>query len=480
MILAATYFGFGNSDLGATTKEIKYTDDQGNAQSKIITKEEFRIGVPIFNFKNTKTNDSINWWINGISELLVYDLEQNKSINPYSEYVSKTSDKIRQASLFHSFYIDGEFETIGDSIQITVFKRKANNAKILKQKTFVGTDLLSMIDEMSYFITEQVGFIETNTISYIDLPVKEFMSASLPAVREFIDREFDAALSIDSTFALAYLEKAKQNYLWNSGELGVQDLTDLAYRYRDKLPLQKQLEVNIQRNLAYSNFEAAEAQVKLQLEVDPTNEFYNDVLFGIYGDTRNIEAYYNQSEALFQKNLNPENGEKLINAAILSGQDQFIIDQLKNYEVINANVKAFKIQPLIQLRKLKEATKILNEVKTLGVFGDNRIKPYDSALSYLNKEGLKTDLLNQFVGEYRSFDNEQTIEMWIDNDRIIRNLGHQGLRAYSLAGASRLVGGALNSFSSTIEAIKDSTQKVIGLKVSYYNYNNTVVNRFFK
>ena len=79
----------------------------------------------------------------------------------------------------------------------------------------------------------------------------------------------------------------------------MQDLTDKAFKYRDKLPLQRQLEVNIQRNLAYEDFESAEAQVKLQLEVDPTNEFYNDVLFGIYGETKNIDAYYEQSERPF-------------------------------------------------------------------------------------------------------------------------------------------------------------------------------------
>ena len=88
LIMVVTYFGFGNSDLGATTKEIRYTDEEGNAQSKTITKEEFRIGIPIYNFKNTKKNDSIDWWINWYREIYWYmTLEQNKSISPYSEYI---------------------------------------------------------------------------------------------------------------------------------------------------------------------------------------------------------------------------------------------------------------------------------------------------------------------------------------------------------------------------------------------------------
>ncbi|OZV69948.1 hypothetical protein [Winogradskyella aurantia] len=480
ILVIGLYLGFGNSDLGATTQAIEYTDDEGNIQSKTITKEEFRIGVPLFTFENLKDNDSIDWWRNGISKLLAYDLEQNKSISPYYENISQTSDKIRQASLFHSFYIDGNFEKEGEQISITVYKRKANNAKVLKQQTFTGTDFLAMIDEISFYITEQAGFVETNTIQYIDLPVKEFMSYSEKAVQKFIERDFDGAISLDSTFAMAYLEKAKQLYRWNNGQLEVQDVTDKAYAFRSKLPLQKQLEVNIQRNLAFKDFDLAEQQVKLQLEVDPTNEFYNDVLFGIYGETRNIDGYYKQSEALFDKDLNPANGENLINAAILSGRDKFIIDQLKSYEIINSNIKAFKIQPLIQLGAFDQAESLINEIKSLQNPQDNRINVFDSAVAYLKTNGFDSQLLEQFEGHYRSFNNEQTIEMWIENDRIIRYLGHQEMTAYSLGGPTTLVGGSAINASSSIDLIKDIKGKAIAIKTTYYTYNSSPTFLFFK
>ena len=102
--MVVTYFGFGNTDLGATTKEIKYTDEAGVAQSKTITKEEFRIGIPIYGFENTKNNDSISWWRYGIGRLIVTDLEQNKSLSPFFQYNTKTSTKIKEASTFNNFY----------------------------------------------------------------------------------------------------------------------------------------------------------------------------------------------------------------------------------------------------------------------------------------------------------------------------------------------------------------------------------------
>jgi len=39
LLIVGLYFGFGNSDLGAITKKINYTDEQGLAQSETITKE---------------------------------------------------------------------------------------------------------------------------------------------------------------------------------------------------------------------------------------------------------------------------------------------------------------------------------------------------------------------------------------------------------------------------------------------------------
>ena len=50
-IAIGLYFGFGTSDLGATTKEIVFTNEVGTVIRRQITKDEFRIGIPIFNFK---------------------------------------------------------------------------------------------------------------------------------------------------------------------------------------------------------------------------------------------------------------------------------------------------------------------------------------------------------------------------------------------------------------------------------------------
>ena len=42
LIMVVTYFGFGNSDLGATTKEISYTNNEGELQTQTITNNSCR------------------------------------------------------------------------------------------------------------------------------------------------------------------------------------------------------------------------------------------------------------------------------------------------------------------------------------------------------------------------------------------------------------------------------------------------------
>jgi hypothetical protein len=473
LILVTTYFGFGNTDLGATTKNISYTDELGNLQTKTITKEEFRITIPIFTFENVSANDSIDWWHHGIGKLLAADLEQNKSLSPYFQYLKDTSSKITEASIFSSFYVDGDFQKTNDSILINVYVRKANNAKILSERSFKGSNFLELIDAITVFITEEAGFVETNKIQYLDFPVSEFMSDSEAAIKEFINYDYDQAVAIDSTFALAYLEDAKKSMSFNVGSLEVQDAIDKAFKYRRKLPLQKQLEVNIQRNLAYGDYETAKNQVQLQLEVDPTNEFYNSVLYAIFGATRATEAYFDTSEQTFSKDPRPETGMNLAQAALVTGQEQMLINEIEKYELINPSMVAFKLPGYLYQNDLRNAEIVLNETKSLFPGWNNKLQVYESAIAYLKKKPFKPDQLDQFVGEYRSEYNEQTANLWVENDRIVVYIKNQDMKPMILGGENILVGGFVNDHTYSIRLVKDPDNKVIGIVFTQYNYRSS-------
>ncbi|MGV6831026.1 MAG: tetratricopeptide repeat protein [bacterium] len=473
LLAIALYFGFGNSDLGATTKEISYTDEQGLKQSATITKEEFRIGIPIYGFEDLSNDDSLEWLRYGIGRLLVYDIEQNKSLSSDFSYITSTTDKILEASIFNDFYVDGSYQKNGEEYSITVYKRKANNGKILAETTVSGTDLLPLIDDLTVFLTENSGFVESANLRYLDFPINEFMSDSLEAIREFIDGNYSKAVAIDKRFAMAYLENAKRSLRFSRGKLEVQDLADKAYKYRGRLPLQKKLEVNIQRNLAYENYDDATEQVKLQLEVDPHNEFYNQVLFSIYGETKQTEKYAEASDRLFRIDPNSETGTNLAEAAMVDGQDDRLIEEIKKYEIVSPMLRVYRLKPLLHKGDYKKAAAVMDEIKEAYPGWNNRWQVYDSAVVYLNENGNDIDKLKQFEGTYRSSFSEQMKELWVENDRLIQYVKNQSMDALVLASDNSVVTGFINNVTYRHRLLYNDSGKVIAIKTYLYQYSGT-------
>ena len=480
LLALVTYFVFGNSDLGATTKEISYTNDEGQLAKQLITKEEFRIGVPIYNFENLNEDKSDNWLRYGIGRLVEEDLFQNKSLSPDFSFLVDTSTKIKEASLFDDFYIDGDYKKVGETYIINVFKRKSTNGKILTQQLFTGNDLLTLIDDITVFITENSGFVETKNLRYLDFPVNEFMSNSVEAIEAYINGNFSKAAEIDKNFALAYLENAKRSMRSGSSPLEVQDLADKAFENRRRLPLQKQLEAHIQRNLAYNNFDEATEQVKLQLEVDPQNDFYNDVLFSIYGETQQTDKYLEASRRLFDLTQNPYTGTNLATASMVNGDDDLLINEIQNYEIINPELKLYRLQAHLFKGEIDKAETILEEIKILNPGYQNRASVYDSAIAYLKNKDYEVSRLKNFEGQYRSENSERVHKYWIAHNRLILFVKNQTMDALLLAGENSAVTGYVNNETYKHNLILDDSGKPIGINISTVYYKNTVYFWFWK
>ncbi|WP_400079228.1 tetratricopeptide repeat protein [Winogradskyella sp. R77965] len=481
LLVIALYFGFGNSDLGATTKNISYENEAGELETKTITKEEFRVGIPIYGFKQIVKDSTTDWMRYGIGKLLYEDLLQNKNLSPEFDYLTNTTTKIREASLFYDLYVDGSYQKTGDTYEITTHVRKANNGKSIKKQKFTGPDFMKLLDDISIFITSEAGFVENNnTINYIDLPINEFISNSLPALEAYANSDYTRAYDIDKSFALAYLEQAKRNTVYNRGKLETQDIIDKAFSLKNDLPLQKQLEVYIQRSLAYERYDEAEKQVKLQLEVDPTNEFYNSVLFAIYGETKNTESYIETAEKLFDDDPNAYSGLNLTEAAMVNGEEDRIIEALKAYEIIQPAISALKIEPLILKGDIKEARSVFEEYKLSNPDNSNRNRAYDSIFDYLKDSKPKIEDLRQFVGTYRSEQNELVLEYWIEKDRLVEFVKNQNMDIMVPAGPNAIGGGFIQNTTFYSKLVKDNNGKIIGLMSYQFNWNNTSQRLYYK
>ena len=472
------YFNFGNSDLGATTKEISYTNDAGELEKQLITKEEFRIGLPIFKFKQTK-KDTINEWLEyGIRELIYQDLLQDKNINPYTSGSESTIDKVMQAKIYNDYYLDGTYEYTDGNYKVTPSVRNAKNGKLVSEKEFMGPNLLDVLDEASIFVRQHIGIIEEKRDFYIDLRLEDFMSSSLEAIKNSINGNHEVAQAIDSSFAMSYLYDAKRKINFSHGKIDERNTIDKAYKYSNKLPLQRQLEIRIRRYVAYENWEMAEKLLKLQLEIDPSDQIYNDLLYTVYGETKQVKAYVEHAEKRFNENQNIINGGIFLNASLLVGSYTEIINAIKNLEIIqpnNTDIFTFKIRPQLLNGDIEDAKKTQEKTRLVNPGWENFAKTYDIAINYLSENKITEDKLKRFVGLFRSQNSEQTIEFWLENGILIQYVSNQKLSAPILAGEDKLVNGSYINNRVTYERdfLKDSLGNTYAIKTQQKNYKNT-------
>ncbi|MFK7780758.1 hypothetical protein [Psychroserpens sp.] len=483
LLSVGLYFGFGNSDLGATTKSIDYKNAQGEQKTALITKEEFRTGFYIFNFE-PKTKDSSYAWMDfGISKLLYQDLLQNKNLTPRIAYSTNTTDKVNGASLFNDYYIDGEFDVKDGKYYITTYIRDARNAEITKQRLFEGDNLLSLIDDITNFVTDNFTSSELNLPKYIDLDVEDFTSNSLKALEYFRNNDYENAIKEDSTFALAYLGYAKYRLTFNHSKFEERTLADNAYKYSYKLPLQKRGESLILKNLAYDEFDNAEALIKLQLEVDPSDKTYTRLLYNLYGRTKNIKDYTSLAYNNYKNAPTFVHGSDYIYAAIMNDEEEQVIDELNRLEFLmpNANLFVAKILPQLFKGDIKGAEKNLNKIDLLVPEKKHQTKIFKDAITYLKTNKVTKVDLKAFEGIYRSNYNEQTYEFWVENNTLLQYVSNQRVWPYLISGEDNLLSGTSDLQRIWKKAFfKNDSNNYYLIKIEQIDFSNSSTFYYWK
>jgi hypothetical protein len=478
LLLALTlYFGFGNSDLGATTKEINFTNDDGNLATQLITKEEFRIGLPIFKFESVSKDTTYTWLEEGITELLYQDLLQDKNLSIYTSDSDGTVNRVSESRIFNDYYLDGTFEVIDDVYKVTPKIRNAKNGRVITEKTFEDTNLLNLLDEASIYVRQNIGITELKRDFYIDLNISEFYSNSLEAIKYNIENNHTKAQEIDPEFALSYFDDASRKIRFSLGEEGEKEIIDKAFRNSNKLPLQRQLQIRILRHIAYEEWGVAEKLLKLQLEIDPSDETYNRLLYAVYGETKQIDAYVKHAEDRFNKNKSIDNGTNLVNASMVSGNYKEIIAALKNIEIVqpnNPDLFTFKLRPQLLSGDIKAAKKTQERTKLMHPRWKNFTHLFDSAIAYLSKQKITANTLIKFEGKFRSQSTEQIYEYWVEVDRLIAYISNQELSAPIIVGPNALINGSyMNRSVSYNTFLRDSLGSIYATKNLQHNYSIT-------
>jgi|GEM_PF-2350296 len=185
------------------TETVTYVDENGEEQSRLVYNRSMSNRVMMYAPKNIGDAFENEKWISlGIAELLTKDLELDNRlyvIHPMTigedmkskglEDITDLSFSLKRkfaADRYVDYFIDSEISKTGEDYKITFNAYNTQDGKKVLSKTFTNSDITSLADgfssEFNQFLYDQIDQNNTEGIKYLDLPARELLSDSEPAI----------------------------------------------------------------------------------------------------------------------------------------------------------------------------------------------------------------------------------------------------------------------------------------------------------
>lgn len=193
------------------------------------------------------TDLSASEFVKVVSSQRLYDLAKHESGNDDGK-IDK-SEAIRIAKRAGATrMLTGSLSKLGGRPIISAQIVDVSTGEVLGAERVDGDDLFAMVDDLSFRIKKRIGLTETQALAG-DIPVSEATTDNPEAYRAYLrgmesyhaldwdeaHEYFDKALSLDSTFALAYLRKGIAYFSDSRTNEGFEYMA-IARRYIDRVP----------------------------------------------------------------------------------------------------------------------------------------------------------------------------------------------------------------------------------------------------
>jgi tetratricopeptide (TPR) repeat protein/tRNA A-37 threonylcarbamoyl transferase component Bud32 len=255
---------FQGRDLGAATKKVTYTDDEGQLIEREIPKSEFRKRLALFHFENESGDATHNWLRQGLPAMMSYDLEQDMYLVSKSGFSSALREagypagwdvplvvKMKIARERHYRHVcTGSFTVASDTVRVLTALYETGAGKRVATAELSGTDVLDLVDELSSQIKKDLGIPAYHIERTEDFPVRERLTESVPAARAFYQglyawrfeedletgvAHMEEAIRVDPSFALAHAFLSDLYWVFGKAAEGAQSLRS-ALQFSERLP----------------------------------------------------------------------------------------------------------------------------------------------------------------------------------------------------------------------------------------------------
>lgn len=268
------FFMFRSADLGATTKFITLTEEDGSVVTETVIKEEFRKFLQIYPFEPIK-KDSLHEWVGHVLDYPGNKISENKYLQP--NFVQLPANRIHipftKAEKIQNnryaktdIYVDGQYQVIGDQYEMIPAVHNSKTGKLIKESRYIGSDLFEVIDSVEHFIIQSVGLSTSQIEATPDLSLHEICTDNIEAYKHAVIASsglgsyflnVEKAIELDTTFAMAAADLASRLDRYNGGELEAKHWINLAMRHRNRLPFNNQIWVRATKHLIDQEWEQA-------------------------------------------------------------------------------------------------------------------------------------------------------------------------------------------------------------------------------
>lgn len=242
-------------------------------------------GIAILNFENRTGDTALNWLGTGLPEILLTDLAQNRSVKVISRQrlldqlesdgQPTTEEALRSAAvdLGAVNLLTGTYFKLGDQVRIDARVEDIGSGKIVLAEKVVGADPFKLVDSISQKVRSALNIESAGTPA---AGVAQYTSSSPEAYKHYLAGlqtfgrseydssivEFDEALKIDSTFALAHMRMG-MIFAFRGRQQKSAEFFGKARRYQDRLPVRERSMVDVYANI-WLDRQIGEAATKLK------------------------------------------------------------------------------------------------------------------------------------------------------------------------------------------------------------------------
>ncbi|KPK83297.1 MAG: hypothetical protein AMS25_00045 [Gemmatimonas sp. SM23_52] len=215
---------YSDKPLGAATTTLVLENEAGETVERVVPKTEFRKRLIVYNFANETGDSTLNWLEYGVMIGLLLDLDQDLYMRVgdpdvvlerleragYPEGVGAplTLQASIASEIHQDFFVVGDVSRRNDEFAVTASLYETRRQRLLAENTFVGSDVLDLVDQISVQLRQDLGISDRHIEETSDLRIADILTDSPEAFRLQVVGYREILVTGDWEAAKDYLERA--------------------------------------------------------------------------------------------------------------------------------------------------------------------------------------------------------------------------------------------------------------------------------